>query len=366
MSARQCNRYQNAANLYRNDRRGKRYMRKAALIYNPVSGSQPERRVAEVEIAAEALRAGGVNAIPIATENPGSAGDQTQRAIAAGCDAVFACGGDGTVNEVVQGLIASRTTTALGVIPLGTANALAHDLRIPRDPAGAARSALTAERQKIAVGQVQCLSLDGKPITRYFVVATGIGVDAHLFYKLNFQLKQKHGMAAYYAQAASLWFTHHFASFEILFGSKDEGPRKEVVSQALAVRISQFGGVLKRLAPGAALRRDDLRLVIFKTASRVPYILYVLGRFLEQEWRVPGVELADTTHMICRPLGPDGQPNGSDVKKRIYVEVDGELIGTLPADISMAQDAITLLVPQKLATVKATANLIPAAASPSS
>ena len=343
-------------------------MRKAALIYNPVSGSQPERRVAEVEAAAEALHEGGVNAIPIATEHPGSAGDQTQRAIAAGCDAVFACGGDGTVNEVVQGLIASRTTTALGVIPLGTANALAHDLRIPKDPAAAARAALTAERQKIAVGQVQCLSLDGKPITRYFVIATGIGVDAHLFYKLNFQLKQKHGMAAYYAQAASLWFTHHFASFEILFGSKDDGPRKEVVSQALAVRISQFGGVLKRLAPGATLRRDDLRLVIFKTASRVPYILYVLGRFLEQEWRVPGVELADTTHMICRPLGEEnnGQHNASQEKRRIYVEVDGELIGTLPADISMAPDAITLLVPQKLATVKARTNLIPAAASPSS
>ncbi len=340
-------------------------MKKAALIYNPVSGSQPERRIGEVEVAAEALRDGGVNALAIPTESPGSAGEQTQRAIEAGCDAVFACGGDGTVNEVVQGLIASRTTTALGVIPLGTANALAHDLRIPRDPASAARAALTAERQKVAVGQVQCLDLEGKPLTRYFVVATGIGVDAHLFYKLNFQLKQKHGMAAYYAQAASLWFTHQFASFEILFDSKDEGVRKEVVSQALAVRISQFGGILKRLAPGAALRRNDLRLVIFKTASRVPYILYVLGRFLEQEWSVPGVELADTTHMICRALGQENNGQHGN-NKRIYVEVDGELIGTLPAEISMAADAITLLVPQKLATVKARTNLIPAAASPAS
>lgn len=344
-------------------------MRKAALIYNPVSGSQPERRIAEVELAAEALRDGGVDAVPVATEHPGSAGEQTQRAIASGCDAVFACGGDGTVNEVIQGLIASRTATALGVIPLGTANALAHDLRIPRDPGAAARAALTAERQKIGVGQVQCLDLAGKPITRYFVVATGVGVDAHMFYKLNFQLKQKHGMAAYYAQAASLWFTHHFASFEILFDTKDDGVRKETVSQALAVRISQFGGILKRLAPGAALRRNDLRLVIFKTASRVPYILYVLGRFLEQEWRVPGVELVDTTHMICRPLPEEGNGNQAESprqNKRIYVEVDGELIGTLPAEITMAPDAINLLVPQKLATVKARTNLIPAAASPAS
>lgn len=344
-------------------------MRKAALIYNPVSGSQPERREAEVETAAEALRDGGVDAIVVPTIQPGSAGEQAERAIAAGCDAVFACGGDGTVHEVVQGLIASRTPTALGVIPLGTANALAHDLRIPRDPAAAAQAALTAERQKVAVGQVQCSGLDGKPLTRYFVVATGIGVDAHMFYKLNFQRKQKHGMAAYYAQAASLWFTHQFASFEILFGSKDEGMRKEVVSQALAVRISQFGGVLKRLAPGAALRRNDFRLVIFKTASRVPYILYVLGRFLEQEWRVPGVELADTTHLICRALGDGGngkQTQNEQQNKRIYVEADGELIGTLPAEISMAPDAITLLVPQKLATVKARTNLIPAAASPTS
>src|SRR6266568_1286001 len=112
-------------------------MRKAALLYNPLSGRRRERRVKDVEAALAVLQEAGVEANAEPTLGPATAGDQAREAIAQGCDTILACGGDGTVNDVLQGMVG--TDAALGVIPLGTANALAHDLRLPFSPAARCR-----------------------------------------------------------------------------------------------------------------------------------------------------------------------------------------------------------------------------------
>src|ERR1700730_3557783 len=114
-------------------------MRKAMLLYNPLSGRRCGRRLADVDAALSVLRSAGVEASAEPTRAAADATDQTKQAIDAGCDAVFACGGDGTVNDVLQGLVG--THIALGIIPLGTANCLAHDLRLPFSTAGAAQAA---------------------------------------------------------------------------------------------------------------------------------------------------------------------------------------------------------------------------------
>jgi len=124
-------------------------MRKAVLLYNPFSGSH---RVEQVHAARDVLRNAGVEADAVATTEAGSAGAQAKEAIAQGCDTIFACGGDGTVNEVLQGIVGTQAT--LGVIPLGTANALAADLGLPRKGAAAAELALNFTPQSIAVGAV--------------------------------------------------------------------------------------------------------------------------------------------------------------------------------------------------------------------
>src|ERR1700674_2023133 len=99
---------------------------KALLLFNPVSGAHLEARTATLRRIAEIFRRAGVEVLVEATQARGSAGHQAQAAIKAGCDAVFACGGDGTVFEVLQGV--AETTAMMGGIPLGTANVLAHDL----------------------------------------------------------------------------------------------------------------------------------------------------------------------------------------------------------------------------------------------
>jgi diacylglycerol kinase (ATP) len=314
-------------------------MRKAILLYNPLSGRRRGRRLADVEAALSVLQSAGVEASAAPTRAAADATDQTRCAIAEGCDTVFACGGDGTVHDVLQGLVS--TQAALAIIPLGTANSLAHDLRLPLSPAGAAQAALTAKPRRIAVGRVEYQDFNGKRSSRYFTVTVGIGVDAHLFYKLDPLAKRRFGMAAYCAKATRLWLTHKMENFSVEFPEEGQTRRAEV-SELLAVRIRDFGGVLRELAPGAALDRDDLRLVLFHTHSRMAYLRYVLRGLFGARWNVSGIELIHSTNAICREVASS---TGSGTKPRIFVEADGELLGTLPAEITMVRDAVTLLAP---------------------
>jgi diacylglycerol kinase (ATP) len=309
-------------------------IRRVALIYNPASGQQHARRAAQIEAAASVLRAAGVQAEPVLTTGPGSAGEQAAECIRRGCDTIFACGGDGTVHEVLQGMVGSAA--ALGVIPLGTANALAIDLGLPAVPHKAARVLLAATPTRIAVGKISYQERNGEVGSRFFTVAAGIGPDAHLMYRLNAQRKRRFGYAVYVAAALRTWATHSYPLFELELCSAGRR-RLEQVSQLLAVRISNFGGILRRLAPGAALRRDDLRLVAFKTRSRARYLQYLTSIFLGMEPRMCAIELLDATGLECRSL--------TSRAGKIYVEADGELLGTLPARIEIVPDALTLLAP---------------------
>jgi diacylglycerol kinase (ATP) len=322
-------------------------MRKALLLYNPFSGVRRARRLAEIEAAAAVLRGGGVDVSIAATQAAGDGTGQVKDALAAGCDTVFACGGDGTAHDVLQGLVG--TDAALGIIPLGTANALAHDIGLPISPKRAARAALSAKPRRVAVGQIQYQDFSGNPQSRFFTVAAGIGVDAHLFYHLNPMAKRHLGMMAYGFKATRLWLTHKMERFAVEVQNGTH-PRQANVSQVLAVRIRNFGGVLREFAPGASLSRDDLRLILFHTRSRMAYLGYIIRGMLGQRWRVPGIELVDSWEASCRLT-----PSLPGAASRILVEADGELLGTLPAEITMIPNAANLLVPQSKATSEGSA-----------
>jgi diacylglycerol kinase (ATP) len=317
-------------------------MRKAALLYNPDSGGSHPRRQKELEPVLSLLRSSGVEAELVLTDSPGHAEEQTRQAIAVGCDTIVACGGDGTIHNIVQVLAGSAS--ALAILPMGTANALAHDLAVPTNLMAAAQAALQATPRRVALGRVQFLDLKGKCGTRYFVVTAGVGVDAHLFYKLATGAKQRMGMAAYYAKAWRLWFTYSMPRFAIEFAEAGTtAPSRADVTELMAVRIRNFGGVLQELAPGASLERDDLRLVYCHTASRLAYLAYVTRGLLRRNWKISGIDLAYAGKVSCQYLERDASPSRTDPK--IYVEADGELLGTLPAEITIVPHALTLLWP---------------------
>ena len=311
-------------------------MRKVALLHNPDSGGSKQRE-RDLQAAVEILRAGQVEAELVATTSKEHAAEEAKRAIEAGCDSIFACGGDGTVHNMVQ--VLANTPVALGVFPIGTANALAHDLGWPFRIPAAAKAALNARPRRVAVGRVTCHGLQGAPTTCHFVVAAGIGVDAHLFYKLQSGVKQRLGMAPYYAKAWHLWFSYAMTRFRVEYMQTSTSTPKVVnVTELLAVRIRNFGGVLRELAPGASLDRDDMRLVFCHTASRLAYLSYVTAGLFRLAWPIPGIELSFAVKASC-----DYGADGTDGK--VYVEADGELIGSLPAEISVVPDALTLLTP---------------------
>lgn len=313
-------------------------VRNALILYNPSSGRRKHRRQADVRAIQAVFQNAGIEVNTSPTKSAEWAAQQARQAAASGCDAVLACGGDGTIHDILQGLVG--TSTALGVIPLGTANALAHDLRIPMHPVKAARALLEAEPKRYAVGQVTFQDRNGKASSRYFTVAVGIGADAHLFYKLDQKLKTSWGMAAYYAKATHVWFTHPLEPFEVEFRTDNDEVRKARVSEVLAVRISQFGGVLRAFAPGASLSRNHMRLVLFKTRSRLRYLQYIVRAALDRGWTVPGIELFNAETATCR-ISQNDHP-----ERRIYIEADGELVGTVPAELSIVPDALSLLVPR--------------------
>jgi diacylglycerol kinase (ATP) len=322
-------------------------MRKAALLYNPHSGGSDARRQAELKSVLALLRHAEVEAELILTNSPAHAQQQTQQAVTAGFDTIFACGGDGTIHTLIQ--VLANTSATLAVLPMGTANALAHDLGLPMNIAAAAQAALHGTSRRVALGRIQYLDLEGRSCARFFIVAAGVGVDAHLFYKLQTGTKQRMGMAAYYAKAWHLWFSYPMTRFAVEFAETGLDTKQRVdVTELMAVRIRNFGGVLQELAPGASLDRDDARIVYCRTASRLAYLLYVTRGLLRRNWKVSGIELAHSANVRCEQLpAPDSSNAASQAQPKIYVEADGELLGTLPAEITVVPNALTILAPSR-------------------
>ena len=311
-------------------------VRRVALLYNPVSGQYSARRTAGIQDALDVMRSAGIETAEFETNGAGSGSALAQQAIDAGCDAIIACGGDGTVHEIVQSLVG--TDVALGVIPLGTANALASDLGLLGPPAKVTRSLLQATPQRVPVGRIHFQNADGKPDSRYFVVAAGVGADALLMARMDAGLKRRLGYLLYITEAFRIWATDPFPLFQAAFTKNGhDAARVAEISQLLAVRVRSFGGVLRELAPGATLHSGNLSLVAFKTRNRLRYLSFLLAVIAGRHTFLRDIELWNAASVECRPR------NGSP--KPIFVEADGEVLGSLPVKLEVVPDALTLLVP---------------------
>jgi len=312
-------------------------MDKATILFNPNSGRP--RRDKELNHAIGIIQSAGVRTELTVCRSSQEATDNARCAVAAGSDTVFACGGDGTIHDVIQGL--AGTPVALAILPFGTANALAHDLGIPLQPSAAAQAAVDGKVRRIPLGRIEYEDFTGKPSARFFTVAAGIGVDAHLFYKLTAELKNRSGMTAYYLKAWQLWATHRMRRFEVEYANGSGLRQRASLTELLAVRIRFFGNILRELVPGASLDCNDLRAVMCRTASRNAYIQYVAGALLGRQWNIDGIDLVSCSEIVCK-LREQADGHKDD---RVYVEADGELLGRLPARMTIEPDALSLVVP---------------------
>jgi diacylglycerol kinase (ATP) len=151
-------------------------------------------------------------------------------------------------------------------------------------------------------------------------------------------LKRRLGYALYLVEAFKIWATNPFPLFDASFSINGNGePRLEKVSQLLAIRIRSFGGALGVLAPGATIHKKDLSLVAFKTRNRFHYLRFLLATVVGRQTFSRTIELLDADSVECRPA------TGS--KSKVFVEADGEVLGSLPARIELARETLTLLIP---------------------
>jgi diacylglycerol kinase (ATP) len=311
-------------------------MRRVALIYNPFSGQDSPQRVSAINHALESLKNAGVQAEAMVTEGPQSAGVLAREAIRNGFDSIVACGGDGTVHEILQCLVG--TEIRLGVLPLGTANALAMNLGLGSDPVAAVTLLLQSVPVRVPVGQVFYRDGNGDQKASYFTVAAGVGADALFISMLDARLKRRFGYLLYLFQLVRVWATHSFPMFKATFvEGKAASPRVAHVSQLLAVRIRDFGGALRHLAPGASLRNQNLTLLAFKTRSRFDFLRFLVAVLCGRQTFLREIELLDVPSVECS--------TPQDSSANVLVEADGELLGSLPARIQIVPDALTLLMP---------------------
>ena len=311
-------------------------MRNVALIYNPFSGQYSARREAAVQRAVGVLRNAGIKAEPFITDGAGSGTRLALDAVRAGFDTIIACGGDDTVHEVLQSVVG--TGVALGVVPLGTANALAADLGLIGSPENAVRALLNAVPTQVSVGRIQYRTSEGESDSRYFAVAAGVGADALLMARMDSRLKRRLGYLLYMIEATKILFTHGFPMFQASLPANANGQARVVdISQLLAVRVRSFGGALGRLAPGASVRNGSLSMIAFKTRNRFQFVSFLMAAIANRQTFGRDVELVEAESIECNAH------NGS--REQLFVEADGEVLGMLPVKLEVVPHALTLLVP---------------------
>lgn len=308
-------------------------MHKAFLVYNPASGRKRQRRADDISRIGAVFRAAGVQVETCPTTHAGSAIQQAREAAAAGFDTIVACGGDGTANEVLNGLMASGTDAALGLVPLGSGNLLASDLGLPDDPVAAARKLLSYTPREFRPGIV--LSHRSGPEKRYFIVAAGVGADAELMYRTAVKSKERWGRNAYFLEMARMAFRGGYPMFQIEWEDEQGNRKQDKAMLAMAIRAATFPGLLRFVNLGSALTRDSFCLLLFRTDKVRRFLRYFAGVAMGMNWKVPEVDVIHSRWFRCTAF---------PAARTIHSQADGELLGTLPAELSIESRSVKLLM----------------------
>lgn len=295
--------------------------RNATLIYNPAAGGL-NGGTRRLERVLAILRESGYVVRAEATQGPGSAAAVARRSIEAGAGLILAAGGDGTVNETLGGVV--NTGVPLAVLPAGTANVLACELKL----GGLTQAAANVHRwvpRRVAAG---LLRSEGSPTARYFLLMAGAGLDAHIVNAVNLGIKRRGGKLAYWL-AGVRELGRRLEEFDAVVNGA-----KRRCSFALASRVRNYGGNI-RIARNASLLRDDFEVVLFEDPNPFRYLKYLLGALTDKLNGMTGVSFHRARRVDLIP-----QPGMT-----VYVQVDGEAAGKLPASIEIVPGAATLLVP---------------------
>jgi diacylglycerol kinase (ATP) len=298
---------------------------KARLIYNPTAGPRDVRRA--LSHARSFLRRHGWSVELQLTEKPGDALALARAAAQAGCDVAIAAGGDGTVNEAVNGLVG--TQTALGVLPVGTGNMWAKQLGVPtytltnplrlyEAAAGLAEGTI----RSVDVGQVN---------NRYFLCWAGIGLDAQVTTEMEPRQRRTKRLGALPYAIAAILVARDFKGVRTRV-SLDSSTVRGRTLLILVSNIKQYAGVL---SVAREARMDDglLDVFVFKGLGFTYAVRHLLKLVSQRYLQDPQVIHRQVRHIEVQ------------TEWAIPVQVDGDPIGTTPVTLKVVPLALRVLVP---------------------
>jgi diacylglycerol kinase (ATP) len=285
----------------------------AVIIGNPNSGRAGSKGF--LERCAKVLRSGGLEVEVLNTEHPDHA---TELAALAGDRLVVAAGGDGTINEVINGLDERAT---LGILPLGTANVLARELGLPLDAERACKRILRGEKTKMDLG----VATDESGVERRFACMAGIGFDAKVVRAVTPRMKRYLRGLAFPLTAFKVLFTEELCPVEVTHGNGTHVARFVIVANA-----HHYGGDYKVSGPDL-LTSGELEAVLVGRAS----ILLrpdIFGRIMARRPLDRSMESFRAKELEARAPGED-----------VPVQIDGEVWGRLPMSFRVEPRALEVI-----------------------
>lgn len=299
--------------------KSERPARRLVVIYNPIAGRRARGRFKAWLAALDRL---GVSTVVHETTGRGHATELARTADPARCDAVGVAGGDGTVNEVVNGLAGGGLPMAL--FPLGTANVLAAELGLSRRIEVLARIAAFAPARQVWPGEVIA---PGAAAGRLFLLMAGVGFDASVIAGLDLKLKRRTGKFAYFVSILGRLRDHRFTWYKAIVDNLACEP-----ASLIAARAHFYGGRFV-LAPDASLDEPRFQSVLFERNGRCATVHYLtavgLGRFAQRG------DVRIIPSQTIELSGPVGAP----------VHVDGDICARLPVTIRLADRSLGLIGP---------------------
>jgi YegS/Rv2252/BmrU family lipid kinase len=298
--------------------------RRLLVIFNPTAG---RRRPGYLDRALAAAKAAGAGIVLSATQAVGDAEAMATRAVVAGgYDAIVAAGGDGTINEVINGMAgaaqaAGLALPALGIVPLGTANVLAHELGLAADADRVGRWLATAEARPIRLGRAN---------GRLFVQMAGVGMDARVVAGIDPAVKRRLGKGAYALGSLREILAGPRLDYRVRATGPDGAVTELEAASCIICNGHYYGGTFV-LAPAARLDADYFQLVLFRRPGSVAALSYATAMVLGL---IPARR--DVTILPVSAVEIDGPVEEP-------VQGDGDVIARLPVRIEKLPFALTVL-----------------------
>lgn len=295
--------------------------RKVTLISNPKTGRYASRRIRPIQELASQLESAGIAVDLKLTAGPGDATNLAASAARNGSSDVIVAGGDGTINEAIQGL--AGTDARLGILPRGTANVLARELGLPIDDQEAIAIAAQGKSRKIYLGLAINETTNEQ---RHFILMAGIGLDASVVKRVQPSLKKRIGKGAFWLSGFSHLATWNPQPFTLKINGE-----KYTATFATIGKAARYGGDLA-ITPGARLDKPEFEICIIQTSSRMRYL-----RLLSQAMRSG---MPRDKPEVCFVTATTVKAHGDAA-----VQIDGELLGHLPMRFEIAPHSLEVIVP---------------------